>query len=80
MMKLSEKCHPSKKNRDPYGKVAHDPCCEPYAQPSAKPSSLGKIHVEWDWMSNVPLQCHSMAAFTCSWPAVSHHLLLCGQV
>ena len=28
-------------------------------------------------MSNSPLQSHSMAAFTCSCPAVSHHLLLC---
>jgi len=31
-------------------------------------------------MSTGPLQSQSMSAFTCSWPAVSHHLLLCGQV
>ena len=36
--------------------------------------------LEWDWMSNGPLQSYSMAAFTYSRPAVSHDLLLCGQV
>ena len=57
-----------------------DPCCEPCAQPSAYLSSLGKSNLEWEWMSNGPLQSKSMAAFTCSWSAVSHYSLLCGLV
>ena len=66
-MKLSENCHPSKKKR-----VTLDPCCQLYTQLSFL-HWVTMSNLKWDWVSNGPLKSHSMAAITCSWPAVSHH-------
>ena len=79
MMKLSEKSAAIQaKNHDPYQEEVLDPCCEPYAQRLQLGFlSLDQSNLKWDWMSIGSLRSHSLAAFTCSLRAVSHHLILC---
>ena len=71
LLELSQKCHPSTRGST---RSLLRTLCTAFTLAFFTGSKKA-----WDWMSNGSLQSHSLAAFSCPWRAVSHHLLLWGQ-